>query len=72
MDIRPLKALLEELQRVPLSQAEIAKAAGCSQPTINALVNGQQLETRESIARRIRELHSSLVGRAFADQQQAA
>lgn len=68
MDSRPLKALLEELHCLPMSQAAIARAVGCSQPTIYALISGQQQETRESIARRIRELHASHCSARFNSQ----
>lgn len=58
--------VLTELDQSGISQQEIAKFAGCSQPTISELARGLIREPKYSIGKRLIELHGQRVTRDAA------
>lgn len=55
-----LRQLVEEIHAAGLTEAEIAKRCETSQPTIHRIRTGKTLDTKASIADRLRGLHAEL------------
>lgn len=66
--MKELRECLRDLLDSGLSQSEIAKRCGLTQPTISRLLSGVHSDTRSSVAVRIFDLHREL----NSDQRPAA
>lgn len=52
------KQIIADLVARGLSQPQIAKACGCSQSTVSALLNGQQAQPRYELGKCLLALHA--------------
>lgn len=55
-----LQSLVEEIHASGLSESEIARRCETSQPTIHRIRRGKTIDTRASLADRLRLLHAEL------------
>jgi IS30 family transposase len=67
-----LRSMIEELEAIGFSEAEIAALVGCSQPTINRLKTGIHIDTKYTLGKAIEALHRKIRRRQRKKAEAAA